>query len=95
MQRNQNIDISKVKVPVKDSEGNTIYEPLNQGGTQSDGSMWYKPEPLIDPKHKHYFKMKPNEREAKCSCGFGGAVYPHNSIFKKGHIYNLKGQLIV
>jgi len=92
----KNIDISKIEVPVRDSEGKTVYEPLNQGGKQSDGSMWYKPEPLIPEDHKHYFLMDdPSSREAKCRCGTGGSVYPHTTILKEGHIYNLKGKLII
>lgn len=92
----QHIDISKIEVPITQEDGSIVYESLNQGGTQSDGSMWFKPEPLVPEDHKHYFKMSDSSsREAKCDCGRGGAVFPHTTILKEGHIYNMKGQLVI
>lgn len=92
MQKN----INNVEVPVTDSDGNIILEPLNQGGKQSDGSMWYRPTPLIPEGHEHYFKLQdPSQREAWCECGFGGAIYPHNATIKDGHIYSLTGEKII
>ena len=55
----------------------------------------FVPRPLIPEGHEHYLKMNPDERFAKCDCGFGGPVYPHNSIFKDGHLYKLDGTKVI
>lgn len=96
MPKGKNIDISEIKVPIKQEDGTVEYEQLNQGGKQTDGSMWYKPTPLIPEDHEHYFMLnEPSSREAKCRCGYGGAIHPHTTILKEGHIYNLKGKRII
>lgn len=92
----KHIDISEIKVPVQDQEGNTKYEPLNSGGKQSDGSMWQRPIPLIPEGHKHYMKLEnPSDRVAWCDCGFGGSIYPYNARIKNGHVFNLSGKKVI
>lgn len=87
--------MDQIKVPVQNEKGETVMEPLNLGGYQSDGSMWTKPIPLIDPSHEHYFVMKPEDRVALCACGFGGKVFPHNADLIDGHVYNKKKEKVI
>ena len=79
----------ELKVPV---EGKL--ESWNPEG-QSDGSVWTSPKDLIPKDHEHFFKMT-GEREARCECGFGGGLYPHQGrIGEDGHIYNIKGDKVI
>lgn len=59
-------------------------------------SGWNPPIRLVDPNHEHSFTLAhPSHRRVRCSCGFGGDVYPHNTIIKDGHIYKLDGTLVI
>ncbi len=55
----------------------------------------FAPRPLIPADHEHYLRMGVGERFAKCDCGFGGPIYPHNARLVDGHVYNLEGKKIV
>jgi hypothetical protein len=81
--------MSEIKVPVKDSEGNESLEPLQE--KQSDGSMWILPKNVGGENHEHYFTVEPGSRIAKCTCGVAGHVFPHTTVIKDGHIYDLNG----
>jgi hypothetical protein len=79
----------QVSIPVTDSEGHEKTEELKE--KQSDGTYWNIPKRVGGNDHEHYFKMAPNDRVAKCSCGLAGYVFPYNSRLINGHIYDLKG----
>ena len=86
--------MDQLEVPVKNEKGETVREPLNPSGPQSDGSIWNQPRALNN--HDHYFKLKsPDSREAVCECGMGGYVYPHNAKIIEGHIYKLDNTKVI
>lgn len=87
-------DLSDLRVPVKNSEGKEVLETFNPTGKQSDGSQYFFPTKLVDNNHEHTFvKAKSTDRHVMCECGFGGDVFPHNSDFRDGHVYDKKGNL--
>lgn len=90
------IDLINLKVPVEDKEsGQSVLEDWKPEG-QSDGSTWSIPKNLTPEGHEHYFKIKdPGDREARCECGLGGAIYPHNAKLIDGHIYTLEGNKVI
>lgn len=89
-----NLSNQEIKIPIKNSDGETIKEDWKKGEKQSDGSTWHIPISVDKAGHEHFFVYDSAKRWAECECGRGGYVFPHNAKIENGHIFTIDGKLI-